>query len=342
MSSIHAPAARTASHTGGGDPGADLPVIGATIGDPGGIGPEVCVKAIADRALADVCRPVLIGSVDVVRQAAGYSGVDLPVVALTRPDPTQLRPGTIPVLDPGGFPFGSLRLGEPSAASGESVFDAMALGARLGEAGVLRGLVWGPVNTDSLLATGRIREIDDLQPAGSFMLRLTGPLRIVPLSEHLPLADALALVTPERVLALVRLVDATLKSWGMARPRIAVAGINPHAMFEDDRTRIAPAVQAARDQGIDVDGPVGPDSVFRMAIDGRFDAIVTAFHDQGQIVVKTVGFAGACTVYIGLPYVLLNVPHGTAYDIAGRGVAQHRSMVAAFRTAAALASGRLP
>jgi 4-hydroxythreonine-4-phosphate dehydrogenase len=126
----------------------------------------------------------------------------------------------------------------------------------------------------------------------------------------------------------------------MASPRLAVAGLNPHAMFDDDHRRIGPAVEAARAQGITVDGPVGPDSVFRLAMDGRYDGVVTMFHDQGQIVVKTVAFAGACTVYIGLPYVLLNVPHGTAFDIAGRGVAQHQSMLAAFKTAARLASGR--
>jgi 4-hydroxythreonine-4-phosphate dehydrogenase len=183
-------------------------------------------------------------------------------------------------------------------------------------------------------------DIDDLQPAGTFMLRLSGPLRLVPLSEHVPLAKAIELVTPQSVLALVRLVDATLRSWGWAAPRIAVAGVNPHAMFEDDHLRIDPAVKAARAEGIGVDGPVAPDSVFRMAMEGRYDAVVTMFHDQGQIVIKTVGFAGACTVYIGLPYVLLNVPHGTAFDIAGKGLAQHRSMLAAFQTATLLASGQ--
>lgn len=172
------------------------------------------------------------------------------------------------------------------------------------------------------------------------MLRLSGMLRVVPLSEHVPLQQAIELVTPQRVLALIRLLDTTLRSWGMASPRLAVAGLNPHAMFDDDHRRIGPAVEAARAQGIAVDGPVGPDSVFRLAMDGRYDAVITMFHDQGQIVVKTVAFAGACTVYIGLPYVLLNVPHGTAFDIAGQGVAQHQSMLAAFKTAARLAAGR--
>jgi len=319
---------------------ADLPVIGAVIGDPAGIGPEVSVKAAASAELVGHCHPVLIGDVEVVRLAARIAGVSLPVVRIDQPAPGLLQAGQISVLDPGGFDIAGLQMGKVSRACGQAVFDGMRLAAELGRGGQIRGLVWGPVHTESMKATGLITDIDELQPPDTFMLRLSGPLRLVPLSEHVPLARAIDLVTPRRVLALVRLLDATLKGWGWPRPRIAVAGVNPHAMFEDDQQRIAPALQAARDLGILVDGPVAPDSVFRMAMEGRYDAVVTMFHDQGQIVIKTVGFAGACTVYIGLPYVLLNVPHGTAFDIAGRGVAQHRSMLAALLTAARLAAGR--
>ena len=317
-----------------------LPVIAVVIGDPAGIGPEVCVKAAADGALDGQCLPLLIGDAQVVRQAARFAGVSLPVVVLPRPDAEVMKPGQIHVLDPGGFDASALRMARVSAANGHAVLAAMKLGAEMGRHGLIQGLVWGPVHTDSMKATGLITDIDELQPAGTFMLRLSGPLRLVPLSEHVPLARAIELVTPESVLKLVRLVHETLRSWGWATPRIAVAGVNPHAMFEDDHRRIDPAVASARSEGINVVGPIAPDSVFRMSIEGRYDAVVTMFHDQGQIVIKTVGFAGACTVYIGLPYVLLNVPHGTAFDIAGKGVAQHQSMLAAFQTATRLASGQ--
>lgn len=317
-----------------------LPVIAATVGDPAGIGPEVCVKAVADPALSRWCRPVLIGNVDVIRQAAAFSGIDCPVVE-TRPGNLDvLNPGQISVWDPGGCDASSLRMGTVSADCGRAALAGMHLGADMGRQARIQGLIWGPINTDSMKATGLVTDIDDLQPAGTFMLRMSGPLRVVPLSEHVPLQRAIELVQPERVLTVVRLLHDTLCAWGWTAPRIAVAGLNPHAMFEDDIQRIAPAVAAAKDTGIEVYGPIGPDSVFRHAIEGRYDAVVTLFHDQGQIVVKTVGFAGACTVYIGLPYVLLNVPHGTAFDIAGRGVAQHQSMLSAFRTAAQLASGQ--
>lgn len=312
------------------------------IGDPCGIGPEVCVKALASRELIGTCHPVLIGDVEVVRRAASLCKVSLPVIRMSTPAQAKLRSGIIPVLDPGGFDIAALRHGEACAASGEAVLAGTALGHRLARSHEIQGLVLGPVNSDSMKATGKIADIDEMQPAGTFMLRLSGSLRVVPLSEHLPLRQAIEAISPEAILALVRLLDATLESWGFARRRIAVAGINPHAMFEDDRARVAPAVLLAQREGISASGPIAPDSVFRMALEDKYEAIVTMFHDQGQIAVKTVGFAGACTVYIGLPYVLLNVPHGTAFDIAGQGVAQHLSMVAALRTAADLAAGRGP
>ena len=320
-------------------PRSSTPVIAAVIGDPAGIGPEVCVKAVADAALAGGCQPVLIGNIDVVRAAARLSAVLLPVVSVAPEQLDQLNARQISVLDPGGFDVGSLRMGTVSAACGHAVFSGMRLGADLGRDGRIQGLIWGPVHSDSMKATGLIADIDDLQPAGTFMLRLSGPLRLVPLSEHVPLDQAIALVQPERVLTLIRLLHATLRGWGWTAPRIAVAGLNPHAMFDDDQGRIGPAVAMARAEGISVDGPIAPDAVFRQSIEGRYDAVVTMFHDQGQIVIKTVGFAGACTVYIGLPYVLLNVPHGTAFDIVGKGVAQHQSMLAAFQTASRLADG---
>ncbi len=317
-----------------------LPLIAAVIGDPAGVGPEVCVKAIASGELAALCHPLLIGDTGVVRRAAAVSGVALPVERIDSLQ--QLVPGSpaIQVLDNGGFQVSGCRFGEASAACGTAVLNWIRIGGELGAQGRIQGLVMGPVDSESLKLTGRMPDIDALQPPGTFMLRMTGVLRVVPLSEHVRLARAVELVTPELVLHVVRLVHDNLSRWGISRPRIAVAGINPHAMFPEDRERITPAIDSARALGIDAQGPMVPDAVFRMAIEGRFDAVVTMYHDQGQIPVKTVGFQGACTVYLGLPYVMLNVPHGSAFDIAGKGVAQHLSMLAALKTAASLASGR--
>lgn len=317
-----------------------LPLIAIMIGDPAGIGPEVAAKAVASGELGGLCEPLLIGDLGVVRRAAAVSGVTMPVEPLATL--ARCGPGSksIRVLDPGGFQVASCPFGKASAASGEAVLEWIRIGSKYGADGRIQGLVMGPVDSESLKLTGRVPDIDALQPAETFMLRVTGALRVVPLSEHLELAQAIALVSPERVLHVVRLVHDHLTRWGLAKPRIAVAGINPHAMFPEDRERIGPAVDAARAQGIDAHGPIGPDTVFRMTLDGRYDAIVTMYHDQGQVVIKTVGFEGACTIYLGLPYVMLNVPHGSAFDIAGKGVAQHLSMLAAIKTAANLAAGR--
>jgi 4-hydroxy-L-threonine phosphate dehydrogenase PdxA len=316
-----------------------LPVIATAIGDPAGIGPEVCVKAVASGELAGVCHPVLIGDVGVVKRAAAVSGVDLPVERIDAPDRPATRGDAIRVLDPGGFDVAACPFGKASAASGRAVLDWIRIGTELGTSGRIQGLVMGPVDSGSLKLTRTVTDIDALQPPGTFMLRMTGNLRVVPLTEHVPLTEAVEATTPENVLKVVRLLHENLVRWGLARPRIAVAGLNPHAMFEEDRRRIGPAVEAARRLGIDASGPLSPDSVFRLGLEGKYDAVVTMYHDQGQIAVKTAAFEGACTVYLGLPYVLLNVPHGSAFDIAGQGVAQHLSMLAAMRTAAGLASG---
>lgn len=316
-----------------------LPVIGMMIGDPAGIGPEVCVRTAVAHELADLCRSVLIGDVAVVRRAADVCGLSARFEPIT--DPAQdLPPGTIGVVDPGGFDVAGCPFGQASAASGHAVLGWMERGEALGRQGSLHALVMGPVESASMKATGRVQDIDELQPPGTFLLRMSGKLRVVPLTEHVPLTEAVAGVTPDRVLQVIEAAHASLCNWGFAKPRIAVAGINPHAMFPQDRQRIAPAVEQAQAKGIDASGPLVPDAVFRQCIEGRWDVVVTMYHDQGQIPIKTVGFEGACTVYIGLPFVMLNVPHGSAYDIAGKGLAQHKSMLNAVRTAARLAIGQ--
>lgn len=318
-----------------------LPLIGMMIGDPAGVGPEVCVRTALDSELDGLCRPVLIGDAGVVRRAAGVCGLDAGLFTAVDPGQAQALPaGRVAVVDPGGFDVAGCAFGQASATSGHAVLKWIATGEALGREGRLQGLVMGPVESASVKATGRVQDIDELQPAGTYMLRMSGKLRVVPLTEHVPLTDAVAAATPERIFELIERAHATLQRWGFAQPRIAVAGINPHAMFPQDQERVAPAVARARERGIDAQGPLVPDAVFRQCLQGQWDVVVTMFHDQGQIAVKTVGFEGACTVYIGLPFVMLNVPHGTAYDIAGRGIAQHRSMLNAVRTAAMLATGQ--
>ena len=318
-----------------------LPIIAASIGDPAGIGPEVCVKAIASGELDELCHPLLIGDLNAVRQAAAIGKVNRPVQRVESAKDAATIRGRIAVLDPGGLAAGSYSIGQASAAAGHAVLEWIRIGTELGANAGIQGMIMGPVDSDSLKLSGEIKDIDDLQPPGTYMLRISGALRVVPLTEHIPFRKIVDTVTPDAVLKVIRMLDENLRKWGMPHPRIAVAGLNPHAMFEEDRKQILPAVESAKALGIDARGPIAPDSIFRMALEGKHDAVVTMYHDQGQIAVKTAAFEGACTVYMGLSYVLLNVPHGSAFDIAGKGVAQHLSMLAAMKTAAKLAGGGL-
>lgn len=318
----------------------NLPIVAASIGDPAGIGPEVCVKAIASGELNSLCHPLLIGDLDAVRTAVEISKLSMPVTKVESAAGAASVTNGIAVLDPGSLAPGAYAFGKSSVASGNAVLEWISIGKELGEKGRIQGMIMGPVDSDSVKMTGKVKDIDDLQPPDTWMLRISGALRAVPLTEHIRFRDILATVTPEHILKVVRLLDENLRRWGLEKPRIAVAALNCHAMFEEDRELVKPAVDRAKALGIDARGPISPDSVFRMCIEGKHDAVVTMYHDQGQIAVKTAAFEGACTVYMGLPYVLLNVPHGSAFDIAGKGVAQHLSMLAAMKTAATLAGGR--
>jgi 4-hydroxythreonine-4-phosphate dehydrogenase len=315
------------------------PVVATVIGDPCGVGPEVVLKALATGQPQAVSRPLLIGSLAALEKTRAACGIDLALRAVDAVGAARFEPGVIDVLDDFPLDPSDIVFGRASAACGEAVLHWLDMAERLGRAGAVQASIMAPIDSTAIRLTGKLKELDDLQPAGTWLLRVSDGLRVVPIAEHVLMRDVPATVTQANVLALLRLLDDTLKRFGLAQPRIAVAGLNPHAMGPEDRGQIAPAVEQARAEGIVASGPVSPDAVFRQCIEGRHDAVVSMYHDQGQIAVKTAVFEGACSIYIGLPYVHLSIPHGSAYDIAGKGIAQHQSMLAAMRTAASLAAG---
>ena len=315
-----------------------LPRIGVMIGDPGGIGPEVCVRALASGRPQQHGQIVLIGSAEVLRRAAAVTGVDMPVTVVSSADEATAADG-IAVIEPGAEAGAAFEIGKPSVQSGRAAKAWIDCAERLSRDGALDGWIMAPVDTGSMRMAGVLHDLDDLQPEGTFMFRMSGPLRVVPIAEHLPIRKVAESVTVERIAHVARLAHDHLVKWGMATPRLAVAALNPHGMFEEDRDIIAPAVAVLRDEGLDVSGPISPDAVFRQCVEGRYDAVISMYHDQGQIALKTAAFAGACTVYLGLPYVQMSVPHGSAFDIAGQGIAQPDSMIAAMTTALSLAGG---
>lgn len=312
------------------------------IGDPAGIGPEICVRSIASGELSPEAAHVLIGSLGALENAARACGVKVGLKAYRRFEDIEFAPGTTPVLDPGHFDAAACRYGASAASCGKAVLEWLDLAQSLAEQGKLAAWVNSPVDTHAILLTGLSREkaYERFEPPATYQLRIGGKLRAVPITEHVRMREIAGLVKRGRVLEVVKTTHAALVRWGLPTPKIAVAGLNPHAMFEEDKEEIAPAVSDAKALGIAAQGPITPDAVFRLALEGRYDAVVTMYHDQGQIALKTAAFEGACTVFLGLPYIRIGTPHGVAFDIAGTGKAQHATQLEAMKTAGALAAGR--
>lgn len=316
------------------------PIVASVIGDPCGVGPEVCLKALATGLPQACSRPLLIGSLAALDATRTACGLDIALRPVTDAAAARATPGAVDVLDPGELTGADVVFGRASARCGQAVLNWLELAERLGRGGQVQATIMAPIDSTALRMTGRLKELDDMQPPGTYLLRVSGALRVVPIAEHVLMRDVPATVTRAAVGALIALADRTLRGYGLPAPRIAVAGLNPHAMGPEEKTELAPAVADARAAGIDARGPISPDAVFRQCLEGQHDVVVSLYHDQGQIALKTAAFEGACSIFIGLPYVHLSIPHGSAYDIAGQNRAQHRSMLAAMRTAAALAAGQ--
>lgn len=312
--------------------------IGVVIGDPGGVGPEVCVKALATEEPQSNADIVLIGSIDAVRLAAHLSGVDLTFEQAVLPLRGSARRGVVPVIDPGNLAAADITIGTPTKIAGEATARWVKDGVRYAEEGAIDGLIVAPIDMTSFHLAG-IDMDAYFEPEHILLLRQTGLLRTVPIAEHILMRDVPPMVTRDRVLAVIGTVDQTFKSWGTRSAKIAVAGLNPHCAGEEDEFEIKPAVEAARAAGIDASGPYSPDTVFRRGVKGEFDVIVTMYHDQGQIAVKTIGLEQACGIFIGLPYVRVGIPHGSAMEIAGKNVAFSGTALLAMNTATRLVNG---
>jgi 4-hydroxy-L-threonine phosphate dehydrogenase PdxA len=312
------------------------PIVAATIGDPCGIGPEVLIKAIASGAASK--RTVLVGDARVVNDTIALCEADLSVRAISSFEDARFDDRHIDVLDPRNLAAGDVTHGKLSAACGRAVAQWLDIAYELGCKKLVDAVIQAPINTDAIkLGIGRPHRA---AAAKSHLFLITGPLRVVHLTDHIPLREVLDKVTTANVLDLIRLTHDNLVRWGIAQPRIGVAGLNPHCQGSEDAEQIAPAVQQAVAMGINAVGPIPPDSVFRQCIDGSYDCVVAHYHDQGHIPVKTWRFNGNCAVVLGEPFLRVSVAHGTAFDIAWKGVADPTTMIAAMRTATAFAAGR--
>lgn len=331
------------------EPGSpDKPRVGITIGDLAGIGPEIVLKAVADGEVRAACTPVIIGDAgEFRRQAHALSlNADFPIRA-EEPGPGDT--GEPVILDTDSLAQ-SVKWGVLSAASGRAAIAAIEACVRLCLAGKLDAMTTAPVNKESLKLAGspfpgHTEMITALCGANeSLMCFFAGDLKIFLLTIHTSLADAIKAITTELVTNAITLADREMRRLGIARPRIAVAGLNPHAgehgLFGSEEAReIEPAIEECRTRrNIEVTGPFPADTLFLRAWRGEFDAVAACYHDQGLIAAKCLAFGRAVNVTLGLPIIRTSVDHGTAFDIAGSGIADHGSMVEAIKLAAHLAT----
>jgi 4-hydroxythreonine-4-phosphate dehydrogenase len=315
------------------------PTIGIIIGDPAGIGPEVVVKALTQEK--PEANMILVGSAEVVKMAIDLVKAPFDVHRIQKLEDANFREGVLEVWDPGTLGPKDFELSKASEACGKAVALWLDMANTAAEEGRLQAVIMGPVNTDSLKMAHALEKIVGVETGKTYLFLITGPLRVVHLTDHIPLKQVvLEEVKKDKILKLIRLVDQSLKQWGIPNPRIAMAGLNPHAYGEEEEKEIKPAMAEAGKEGIPVIGPVPPDSVFRQCIDRQYDIVIAHYHDQGHIAVKTWGFSGNCALILGTPFLSLSVAHGTAFDIAWQGKADSAMMHSAICTAASLANGK--
>ena len=327
------------------------PVIAITMGDAAGVGPEIIVKSLAHPELYDQCRPLVVGDAERLRQAARIVGSQLTVrsLALDQVDEAAYTFGTIDCVDlkliPGNLPWGRL-----SPIAGDAAFRYVEVAAKLAAVAKAQAICTAPLNKEALHAgghayPGHTEMLAALTGTPEVSMMLSTPkMRVIHVTTHIGLLDAIAKIEPALVERTIARGYSALRKAGIENPRIGVCGINPHAgengLFGrgEEAEKIEPAVAACRGRGWRVEGPLPADTLFFRAQRGDFDLVVAMYHDQGHGPVKVLGLESGVNITIGLPVVRTSVDHGTAFDIAGTGKADERSMVHAMLQAIELAS----
>ncbi len=335
------------------------PLLAITLGDPAGIGPEIVLKALQHADVFDRCRPLVIGDRRILQRAwailpkvAQPSGRStLAISAVSDPQAAGYAAGTVTLLDLHNADPDECPLGKVSAAAGRAAVEYVFRACDLAMAKTVDAVVTAPLNKAAMnLAgfnyAGHTELLTERTRAQKVSMLLIGEkLRVVHVSTHVSLDEAIRRVTAARVGEVINLAQASCLALGIRQPRIAVAGLNPHAgeggLFGDQEEReIVPAVRAARERGLNVSDPMPPDTVFLRAVKGEFDIVVAMYHDQGHIPMKLLAFDSGVNVSIGLPIIRTSVDHGTAFDIAGAGKASERSLLAAIDVAIQMAAAR--
>ena len=328
-----------------------LPTIGITMGDAAGISPEILVKSLAEPTIREHCEPIVLGDVRVLQAAAKTAGLGLAFRSIERPSKWTGDGGAFGVVDYGDVDPASVKIGVIEPALGAAAVRYTREAARYALSGEIDGIVSAPLNKESMRAAGCHYEgateifAEEAGVKRYAMVLLLGEMRLLLLTNHMSLREACDKVTKARVHEKIMLAHEALVGQGIAAPRIAVSALNPHAgeggLFgREEIEEIEPAVAEAKAAGVNAIGPVPADTVFYKTKQGMYDLTIALYHDQGLGAVKLLGFGDVVTLLVGLPFIRTSTGHGTAFDIAGKGIANHKNLLEAIKTAAELGGRR--
>lgn len=321
------------------------PLIYIPMGDPAGIGPEIIVKALANENIYEVCKPIVIGDLKVIKKAAEICNLNYTLRSISKGEEGCYEPLVINIIDLNNIEPSELQHGTVQAQNGVAAYEYIKKAVELAQNSALAALATTPINKPALKA-GNVDFIGHTEilagltntPDPLTMFEVRG-LRVFFLTRHVSLRRACDMVSEDRLLDYIDRCTEALKSLGITQGTMAVAGLNPHSgdngLFgTEEKEQIEPAISRAKALGYRVEGPLGADSVFHQALIGRYNSVLSLYHDQGHIATKTLDFERTIAITLGLPFLRTSVDHGTAYDIAGKGIASEVSMVEAILLAA--------
>ncbi|MDY0376064.1 MAG: 4-hydroxythreonine-4-phosphate dehydrogenase PdxA [Desulfobacterium sp.] len=328
------------------------PIIGITMGDPVGIGPEIIVSALEDPLLYEICKPLVLGDEAVMKRAIALKSGKLEIHRTEPPGKGHYFCGSIDLMPLSSLDAVVLCPGRPTKETGRAMINYITTGVDLAMAGEIEAIATCPITKTAMKLAGspfhgHTELIADRTKTPKFAMMMAGDrLRVVLVTIHIPLCEVSRRLNRDEILTTISLTSTALKNqFGIHQPKIAVAGLNPHGgedgMFgREEQDTITPAVEMAKAQGIDVSGPFPPDTLFFNTSNGKYDAVVCMYHDQGLIPFKMLHFSDGVNTTLGLPIIRTSVDHGTAYDIAWQGAADPSSLVSAIKMAATQAVNR--
>ena len=333
---------------------ADVPLIAITMGDAAGIGPEIIVKVLQLKYIHEICQPLVIGEASIMQKSINLIDKTMALNSVHTVNEVVSSPNTINILDMQNIELSEVLIGQVCSACGRAAMEFISQATKLVLEGKARAMVTTPINKKAIKQAGygdigHLEFLAHLTGATEYATMLvSGPLRVVHLTTHYSLKEACDMVTRHKIVKKLKLIQQSFSKWGIGSTKIAVAALNPHGgeggLFgREEIEEIMPAISDAKLLGIEAYGPFPADSVFNRAINGEFDVVLALYHDQGHIPIKVYNVEKSVSIALGLPFIRTSVDHGTAFDIAGKGIADSRSLEEAIKVAVTLSEmGKLP